>query len=135
MFRLPLLASLLVTTGAVAQERAQCSEAVTQLEINDCAEADFELADKELNSLYRAILAKHEQDRGFIQRLRAAQRAWIAFRDAELEAAFFCNERRSSDCFGSIGPMSYSALKARLTRDRTAQLREMISVRQCPGCG
>jgi uncharacterized protein YecT (DUF1311 family) len=135
MFRWLSLVFLLAASGVVAQERTDCSQAMTQLEMNECAEIDFELADKELNRIYNAVLDGHTREEGFVKRLRAAQRAWTAFRDAELEAAFFCESGNYRDCFGSMAPMSFSVLKAKMTRDRTEQLRSMVQGRYCQGCG
>jgi uncharacterized protein YecT (DUF1311 family) len=135
MLRWVYLVCLIVGSDVIAEERADCSEAITQLEMNECAEADFELADRELNRIYNAILTSHRKDVGFVKRLRAAQRAWIAFRDAELEAAFFCESGNYCDCFGSMAPMSFSALKTKMTRAPTEQLQSMTPGRYCQGCG
>ena len=50
--------------------------------------------------------------------LRKAQRAWIAFRDAE------CTYDTVGDEGGSIQPMDYSLCLTRLTKLRTAQLKQ-----------
>jgi uncharacterized protein YecT (DUF1311 family) len=137
MGRLSVLAFVFIVGSAVAQDRADCSEAISQLEMNKCAAKDFILADKELNRVYNAILLKESEDNGFIAKLRAAQRAWVAFRDAQLEAAFYCKEASGGwdPCFGSMASMSYSSLKAKMTRERIDQLKDMMRERGCPGCG
>lgn len=136
MGRLSVFAFVFIGGLAVAQDRADCSKAMTQLEMNECAAEDFMLADKELNRVYNAILVKESEDKGFIAKLRAAPRAWIAFRDAQLEAAFYCKEGGGGwqPCFGSMAPMNHSYLKAKMTRERIDQLKHMMRERGCPGC-
>src|SRR5689334_15146563 len=69
-----------------------CLDAQNQMDMNFCAEIDFERADAELNRAYRqAIAAAQQNDREIDPGdrrptaeavLREAQRAWIVFRDA-----------------------------------------------------
>ena len=54
------------------------------------------------------------------QKLRAAQRAWVAFRDAQAE--FEADDMRD----GSAAPLLHSGSRARNTRDRTAALKEHL---------
>ena len=60
----------------------------TQLEMNQEAAKNFKEADKELNSVYNQILKEYQADTKFITNLKVAQRAWIKFRDAEMNAVF-----------------------------------------------
>ena len=106
-----------------------CPDAETQLAMNMCAEIDFERADAALNAAWREAIAAaraadREIDRQSDQRpteeakLREAQRAWLVFRDAQCTVEGY-EEARG----GSMEPMVYSGCRARLTRERTAQLR------------
>jgi uncharacterized protein YecT (DUF1311 family) len=75
-----------------ADPPVDCASASSTYEINYCSEQDFEKADEELNAIYKKALAsipkqasdesrfdaKHWEDA-----LRASQRAWLAYRDAE----------------------------------------------------
>jgi len=47
------------------------------------AQEDFKSADSELNTLYKEITQRLAGDEATLHLLTAAQRAWIAFRDAE----------------------------------------------------
>jgi uncharacterized protein YecT (DUF1311 family) len=114
----------LLAAPAIARDAPQCNEAGTQQELNACAADEFKQADRALNEAYAALLKKESGDRTFIKKLRVAQRAWLAFRDAEMEATFACDPAQS--CWGSMLPMSMASYKARLTRDRTQRLREML---------
>ena len=104
-------------------------ETQNQLEMNMCAGLDFEAADRELNVAWREAIADaraadREVDRRYDQRpseeakMREAQRAWLLFRDAQCTVEGY-EEARG----GSMEPMVYSGCRARLTRERTAQLR------------
>ena len=106
-----------------------CSEPQAQVEMNLCAEVDFERADAELNRVYREAIAAARQadreiDRASDQRptseavLREAQRAWVTFRDAQCTYEGYGEARG-----GSMEPMVASGCSARLTRERIAQLR------------
>jgi uncharacterized protein YecT (DUF1311 family) len=113
--------------GYVAAEPAiACNRDGTQAELNACARDEFEQADKALNQTYQALLKKEAGDSLFVQKIRIAQKAWLAFRDAELDAYFACAEKNVQICSGSMYPMSYLYRKAELTRARTQQLKDII---------
>jgi uncharacterized protein YecT (DUF1311 family) len=61
----------------IAQMHAQ-----TQAEMNAVARSDFARADADLNKTYQSVLAKL-RDTETRQKLRKAQRVWVASRDAE----------------------------------------------------
>jgi uncharacterized protein YecT (DUF1311 family) len=129
-----MIATLLLALAAQGSLEARareynCADPQSQLEMNMCAEVDFERADAELNQVYReeiagARAADREIDRQSDQRpteeakMREAQRAWLIFRDAQCTVEGY-DEARG----GSMEPMVYSGCRARLTRARTAQLR------------
>ena len=110
-----------------------CRDPQVQLDMNMCAEIDFERADLELNAAWRDAIAAarasdREIDRQSDQRpteeatMREAQRAWLLFRDAQCTVEGY-EEARG----GTMEPMVYSGCRARLTRERTAQLRPQPS--------
>lgn len=57
--------------------------AQSQHEMNQQAFAEFEKADKELNQIYAKVQARLDKEGK--EKLKAAQRAWVAFRDAQAE--------------------------------------------------
>ena len=95
-----------------------CPDAMTQFAMNQCAAQEFQKADAELNKIYRELL----KDAGTAEKakLRAAQLAWIKFRDAHCDYEAFGNKG------GSIYPMVYSFCLAEVTRERTNQFKEII---------
>lgn len=105
-----------------------CDDPQNQADMNACARIDFERADAELNALWRDVIAGAREMDGEINReydraptseeaLRQAQRAWIAFRDAH--CTYEGHEARG----GSMETMLYEGCRARVTRERIAQLR------------
>lgn len=101
---------------------ADCFDtAKTQLEMNACAAEKYKQADAELNRVYKAVLEKYKDDKVVIDKLRAAQRAWIAYRDAEVEAKF---PPRAGE--GSAVQMCIPLFQAQLTEERIKALREWL---------
>lgn len=111
-----------------SQELAQpdkcLQKAITQLAINTCAGDAALRADSELNDVYRQLLSKAENEPGAIVKVRAAERAWIQYRDSYLEAMFPAKDKQAS--YGSEYPMSYAEVREGLTREHTRALRELI---------
>ena len=62
------------------------AQAQTQMQMNKEACDTHKKADAEMNRAYQKILAEYKTDVQFIQKLKLAQRAWIAFRDAHVES-------------------------------------------------
>jgi len=81
-----LLVLLLVPGRAVA---ADCAESDGFLERINCMREVFEAEDEKLNAIWPRVMREHPSggDRDAHRaEIRAAQRAWIAFRDADCEA-------------------------------------------------
>ena len=95
-----------------------CPGERTQAELNQCASRAFRRADAELNKLYQQLLKG--AGAGERAKLRAAQLAWIKFRDAHCEYEAFGNTG------GSIYPMVYGFCLAEVTRGRVKQFRDTL---------
>jgi uncharacterized protein YecT (DUF1311 family) len=90
---LPLLALALafIFAPTARAEEIDCANASSTVEMNFCADKDFAAADKALNAAYEAALAstktrdleKPYDAKNFGDAMRAAQRAWVAYRDAD----------------------------------------------------
>jgi uncharacterized protein YecT (DUF1311 family) len=88
-----LAAAALASQPSLAQtpNPIDCSEAVTTVEMNYCAERDYERADEKLNAIYQEVVAGIRDSDGqppydpksWESELRSTQLSWIAFRDAE----------------------------------------------------
>lgn len=114
-----------------AQPASDCADPQTQHAMNRCAAADFERADAALNGLWPEVLAYvRRQDgsppiagdgrAGGEARLREAQRAWLRFRDAHCALDAYAMRG------GSAEPLLYNGCRARITEERTRQLRGLI---------
>jgi uncharacterized protein YecT (DUF1311 family) len=132
MFDLPgklacfTVALALLTPLAVsgADEKDCLETATTQLERNQCATSYLKAVDDELNRVYQAVLSKYKDDQEFLDKLRNAQRAWLTFRDAELEAKFPFGDKQSH--YGSVYPMCANRFLAQRTQERIQHLREWL---------
>lgn len=93
---LALLASQLLlvpVSHAQSGPPIDCSKAIATPELNACADLELQAADGKLNAAYRKALAYIEKSGGekpydpvsWANALRASQRAWIAFRDADCD--------------------------------------------------
>lgn len=104
------LVALAATTGARAVN--DCSNASNQAAMTECADTALIASDAELNALYKQIQGRLKNDQDTMKLLVAAQRAWVAFRDAE------CEFSSSGVAQGSIYPMTVLQC-----RDGVTQLR------------
>lgn len=93
--------------------------AQTQLEMNVEAYNAYMSADSQLNRVYNKILAEYRENKSFITHLKKAQRAWIVFRDAQVDARFPPEERAN---YGSVFPLCHSMYLQELTETRINDL-------------
>ncbi len=117
-------ALLFLTQGQGAMPEAECAAPVAQTAMNIRAYRDYEQADRALNEAWRAAAARSKEgianspDTAAFERLLAAQRHWLMFRDAHCLAQ--TGPREGS---GTIGPLLHHRCLAEVTQTRTAQLR------------
>ncbi len=111
---------------------ADCTEAMSTFEMNACAGAEFEKADVELNRVYKEAVASipdmatGEQPfdkASWEEALRASQRAWIAFRDAE------CEDHVEMFWAGGSGrTVEIIGCKTEMTEQRTKDLKQRYEI-------
>lgn len=109
----------LVLLWSAAGARAQ-----SQAELNREACAQYKVADDELNKIYAQILQEYKADAALVEKMRAAQRAWVAYRDAHLEAMYPAPNK--SLAYGSAHPMCRCYALAEATRERAEVLRRWV---------
>ena len=106
-----------------AQESAQyhaCADSAnTQDVLTRCASDEARRVDAELNSVYRKLLAALSGNRKATAKVKAAQRAWIAYRSAYMDAMYPEKDKQS---YGSVFPMEFDLLFASMTRDQIKAL-------------
>ncbi|MFZ1109106.1 MAG: lysozyme inhibitor LprI family protein [Rhodomicrobium sp.] len=113
-----------ILTFAAAARADECDNAMDQATMNACAEDAYRKADAELNAVYKQVQSRNKDDAEAGKLLVAAERAWVAFRDAE------CAFDAAPNAGGSIYPLVYFGCLQRLTKARTGQL---IRYSQCEG--
>jgi uncharacterized protein YecT (DUF1311 family) len=120
---LALVLAVPLFAGA-AQAADDCANAQDQATMNQCAGKDFVAADKKLNDAYKQIEGRLKDDAASKKLLVDAQRAWVAFRDAE------CNFQGGPiDQAGTIYPMVVANCQTSLTNDRLSDFKTYLN---CP---
>lgn len=105
----------LLLTGAwvpTAGAAPTCDPNGSQADLNACYGAVYKKSDAALNELYNQIMGRLKSDQATTKLLTSAQKAWLAFRDAE------CNFSASGVSGGSIYPMIYAICLDKLTSKR-----------------
>ena len=111
-----------------------CDSAQTQTDMNQCSGEQYSKADARLNSLYTKLTSLLEKDAATdrpkrktggkeqrqtaIQKLRAAERAWVQYRDLHCDAA------RDQFEGGSMSPMVWSDCMTKITEHRIDELKD-----------
>jgi uncharacterized protein YecT (DUF1311 family) len=117
-----------ITCACFAQDSAEyraCSDkANTQSEMTVCASDESARVDAKLNGTYRALLARVASQPEALAKIKAAQRAWIAYRDAYIEASYPAKDKATE--YGSIYPLEVTLLRARLTQRQIGALEDML---------
>lgn len=96
----------------------------TQGDLDEQACEQFHKADVALNETYSQILQEYAKDEQFIAKLKTAQKAWLAFRDAELEALYPKDNKQAE--YGTVYPMCHCSDLQFLTEERTKQLKRWL---------
>lgn len=114
-----VLAAICCAAPLGAQETVlDCENAMTQRDMNTCAYQDYQAADAALNDVYAwAMKRARAYENGSDTALRAAQRAWIPYRDAACNAEGLLFEG------GSLRPLIEYSCLATLTERRTNDMR------------
>nr|WP_289852076.1 lysozyme inhibitor LprI family protein [Rhizobium sp. SSA_523] len=114
-------------TVAEDKPSVPCDQAVSQLDINICADQDYRSADDDLNSQWaktKTVLAGWDAEldahnKGAVDALTKAQRAWISYRDAHCDAVGY------SVFGGSLYQAVILGCMAEVTRQRTEELKKL----------
>ena len=125
MKRTLIAAAALLASGAAWAD--DCSNANTQTEMNQCAAAQYQAADKKLNETWQQALKRASGQQQEL--LKKAQQAWISLRDAD--CAFLASGAEG----GSMQPMLISQCMTDKSVEREAFLASLL---QCedgdPNC-
>jgi len=110
------MALCLAIAAPLSARATGCADAATQTDLNICAAEALKASDAALNATYRQVMGRLKTDPAKRALLMNAQKAWLAFRDAE------CDFDGSDVVGGSIHPMIVSECVDALTQSRTHQL-------------
>ncbi len=112
------LSAILIALPCIAI--AGCNEPSTQLEMNMCAQKEFDRNDKDLNLAYQNYRDGLPESQRKL--LRNAQISWIKFRDAS------CAFEASAVDGGSMQPMVYALCLSDYTKKR---LERIVALSEC----
>ncbi|HBR6963983.1 lysozyme inhibitor LprI family protein [Klebsiella aerogenes] len=116
MKRTLIAAAALLASGAAWAD--DCSNANTQTEMNQCAAAQYQAADKKLNETWQQALKRTSGQQ--LELLKKAQQAWISLRDAD--CAFLASGAEG----GSMQPMLTSQCMTDKSVEREAFLASLL---------
>lgn len=95
-------------------QQPNCQSPQTTADMNMCASQEFQAADKKLNQVYQQLQSKLKSKQQ--QRLTAAQRSWLKFRDDS------CNYEMGQFEGGTLAGSTYGYCRARVTQERVKDL-------------
>ncbi|WP_202908576.1 lysozyme inhibitor LprI family protein [Labrys sp. WJW] len=112
LIRTTLMGLAVVSAAGPAFAAGDCANAADEAALNQCAGKSLKASDGELNTLYKQIQKRLNDDADKTKLLVAAQRAWVAFRDAE------CNFSSAGVTGGTLYPLAVTQCRDGLTKDR-----------------
>ncbi|MEO1094695.1 MAG: lysozyme inhibitor LprI family protein [Cyanobacteria bacterium J06638_28] len=98
---------------------AECTNPQDQAAMNQCAKAEYERADVQLNNAYQSVQAPLSEPQA--SELVTAENAWITFRDS------YCDFVKAQFAGGSIEPTVHFGCLTQLTKSRTSELQQTKS--------
>ncbi len=114
-------ATALALIQPVLAQPLDCKNPADQASLNACIGQEYQAADKQLNATYHALAAK--LSKGGQAQLQKAQRAWIAYRDAQ------CDFDTAASVGGTIHPTAEAECLTTLTKLQTQHLDQQL---HCP---
>ena len=81
---------LMCAPASVVRAAEDCGPNLSQAELDDCFGKSYKASDAQLNALHKQIEGRLKDDVATTRLLVTAQKAWLAFRDAECD---FCRLR------------------------------------------
>ena len=104
--------------GHASKAAINCKSAANQMEMDQCAGRDFHTADARLNALYRSMMSRYDAPNQAV--FKSAEKAWIAYRDAE------CNFETNGTAGGSINSMMLTQCRTEKTNARIKELNAQL---------
>ena len=98
--------------------------ALTQVAMNECAGKELRATETRLTAVLKDLGIAPEDP---------AQKAWEAYRDAQLEA-IYPNPKNNISEYGSVFPMCFALLKTKLAEGRIRDLKALTTSREGDVC-
>jgi uncharacterized protein YecT (DUF1311 family) len=111
-------------------EAKRAQTATTTVDMRAAQSDAYQAWDKELNRVYAELLRGLAADKASASKLRKAQRAWLAYRDGEIEWLWSKAMYGSS---GTAGPLNVSGAGTQMVRQRTCELQRSLQARDVLG--
>jgi uncharacterized protein YecT (DUF1311 family) len=111
-------ASLTAQTPSTGAESCSQSANATQTDLNQCAAKELQKAESRLTALLKEL---------GINRNSPEQKAWEAYRDAQLKAIYPATDNDIAE-YGSVYPMCLATLKKRLIEGRIRDLKGLTTI-------
>jgi uncharacterized protein YecT (DUF1311 family) len=122
------LFALFCTTMAFTQDSEEfkrcMSRANTQTAMHICASEELRRVDTELNDVYEKVLSAAAADVASVEKIKIMERAWIAYRDAYLDATYPAKDKLA--VYGSTFLAEVNLLQASLTQRQISALKELL---------
>ncbi len=96
----------------------------TQTAMTKCASEEAKRVDGQLNSIYQRVLRAADGDALAVTKIRTAERAWLSYRDAYIEAMYPAKDKQVT--YGSKFPMDADLLYAALTKTQVEALKKLL---------
>lgn len=118
---------MLLASAAVGQ---QVPYEETQAGMNEAAGRQLKSAEAEMQEVLEELNHRAKGDSTAVGKLRKAQDAWHAYREAQLKAMWPGDPAR----YGSVQPMCVALTRTAMTQARTRELRQMQSRLEGDAC-
>jgi len=122
------LLSVTVSYGQQDSKAKACGLYDAQTEMNLCYAKEAREADAALNATYQKLISRLKDDKVALAKLIASERAWVAFRDANIAAMWPVGPNEDANVtYGSVHPMCVSIALAGMTYQRRRDLEERLT--------
>ena len=98
--------------------------AQTQSRMNQDACRKYQETDAEMNKVYQQVLTEYKKDAAFIQKIKTAQRLWVAFRNAHVESLY--PKQNKLAAYGSQHPTCRCLALTEITTARVEALKRWV---------
>lgn len=104
--------------------RRCADQARTQAEMYGCTNDEAKRLDTELNRIYRELLSKASSQSDAVEKIKGAEKAWQAYRDAYIDAVYPAANKQAE--YGSMYPMDAGLVRIRLMQEHLSDLKKLL---------